>query len=335
MREGVIAAGNWILDKVKEIDRWPGEGNLCNILAETRSCGGGPCNILFDLAAIDPELPLYAAGRVGCDEEGDYLLGELRSRGIDAAGMIRSAGGSTSYTDVMSGCGRRTFFHRRGVNAELSCADLAGIEVPARFFYLGYLLLLDRLDATDPDFGTVAARLLHTMRGKGYETVVDFVSEAPEKFRAAAEAALPHVDVLLLNEVEASACSGRQLRSDDGRLVEAALRPAAESLLECGVRKLVVIHYPEGAAALQRDGLFLTVPSCEISPGEIVGANGAGDAFGAGVLYGLCRRLPLEQTLALGSASSYFNLLSPTASGGAVSAARLRCHLASCGFPGF
>ena len=65
MRNGILAAGNWIIDKVKTIDRWPGEGNLCNIVEETRAPGGGPCNLLFDLAAIDPGLPLYAAGRVG------------------------------------------------------------------------------------------------------------------------------------------------------------------------------------------------------------------------------------------------------------------------------
>ena len=36
MRKGIIGAGNWILDKVKIIDRWPGEGNLCNIIKDPR-----------------------------------------------------------------------------------------------------------------------------------------------------------------------------------------------------------------------------------------------------------------------------------------------------------
>ena len=96
MRNGILAAGNWIIDKVKTIDRWPGEGNLCNIVEETRAPGGGPCNLLFDLAAIDPGLPLYAAGRVGDDDDGSFLLEELRRRRIDSRWMIRSHSAATA-----------------------------------------------------------------------------------------------------------------------------------------------------------------------------------------------------------------------------------------------
>ena len=134
MRDGIIGAGNWILDKVKTIDRWPGEGNLCNILAEEQAGGGGPCNVLFDLAAMDPALPLYAAGRIGADADGDFLLAEIRRRGIDDRFMARSAAAPTGYTDVMSGEGRRTFFPCRAANAELAPADPERSGLPAPLF---------------------------------------------------------------------------------------------------------------------------------------------------------------------------------------------------------
>ena len=54
MRKGIVGAGNLIVDKIKVIDRWPGEGNLCNIRSTVSSAGGGPCNVLFDIAAADP-----------------------------------------------------------------------------------------------------------------------------------------------------------------------------------------------------------------------------------------------------------------------------------------
>ena len=41
MKRGIIGAGNWIQDRVKTIDRWPGEGNLCNITKEVFAHGGG------------------------------------------------------------------------------------------------------------------------------------------------------------------------------------------------------------------------------------------------------------------------------------------------------
>lgn len=332
MRNGIIGAGNWVLDKVKNIDRWPGEGNLCNITGEVFAPGGGPANVLFDINAADPALPLYAAGKLGADSEGDYLMAEIERRGIDGKNMKRSSKVPTSYTDVMSGNGKRTFFHCRGANAELCCEDLENIDVPAKFFYLGYLLLLDSLDAADSEYGTKAVRLLKTMREKGYKTVVDFVSEAPEKFRSAVLPALPCIDILIVNEVETACCCGFDLRSADGKLLWQKLPEAVDFMLENGVRETVVIHFPEGACAKARGGEYIYRPSCFISREEIVGSNGAGDAFCAGVMYALHQEWPLEKALALGGASSNFNLRSATASGGAVSLEKMLDYLKECKF---
>ncbi len=329
-KRGIIGAGNWIIDKVKTIDRWPGEGNLCNILSTVQAAGGGPANVLFDLAAMDPELPLYAAGLIGDDDDGNYLMQEIHRRGINADNMKRTDKYATSFTDAMSGNGKRTFFHCRGANAALDAADLVDISAPAKFFYLAYLLLLDRLDAADPDYGTVAAKLLAALRAKGYRTVVDFVSEAPEKFRRIVLPALPHIDVLIVNEIEAAACSDLELRREDGSLNHRNLPKAVDFLFEHGIHETVVIHFPEGAAARNQDGNFLYVPSCHIETADIVGSTGAGDAFCAGVLYALHQELPLEEALKLGSASSYFNLRSATASGGAVPLATMQEFLRDC-----
>ena len=85
----------------------------------------------------------------------------------------------------MSGGGRRTFFHCRGANAEFTPADLDGVDLPARFFYLGYLLLLDALDTDDPEYGTAAARLLETMRRAGFASSASRMSASSTKLSAA------------------------------------------------------------------------------------------------------------------------------------------------------
>ena len=317
MKKGIVGAGNWIQDRVKTIDRWPGEGNLCNVLREEAAPGGGPANVLFDLRAACPDLPLYAAGRIGMDSEGDYLMNEITRRGINADSMIRTPA-RTSYTDVMSGEGKRTFFHCRGANAELCYDDLCDIDVPAKYFYLAYLLLLDTLDSPDPQYGTQAVRLLKHIGEKGYETVVDFVSEAPEKFRAKVLPALPYIDHLIVNEVEAACCTGDDLRDENGKLLWRKLPGTVKFLFGKGVRKTVVIHFPEGACAGTAAGDYVYVPSFFIKKEEIVGSNGAGDAFCAGVMYALHEGWNLEKALKLGAAFSSFNLHSATASGGAV-----------------
>ena len=323
-RNGIVGAGNWILDCVKTIDRWPAEGELCHVLSEERAGGGGPCNVLFDLAALRiPGLPLYAAGAVGNDEAGNWLLAELARRGIDHRYLRRSRQTPTSTTDVMSGGGRRTFFHRTGANAELTAEELAAINVPAKFFYLGYLLLLERLDAPDPVYGTAAARLLEQLRSRGYRTAVDLVSASPHRFLRLVPPALPHTDILVINEVEAGHLLGRPLRDDRGGLRSELLPAAAARLLELGVRELAVIHFPEGAYAARPGGTDVCRPSRRIDRTEIVGANGAGDAFFAGLLYALHEDLPLADALDCAALEARFNLRSATASGGAPTLAEL------------
>ena len=329
MKRGIVAAGNWIVDRVKMIDRWPGEGELCNILEQTHSAGGGPCNVLFDLAAMECDIPLYACGVLGDDEDGQYLLSQIRTKGIDDRYMTVSKSASTSYTDVMTVRfnGRRTFFHNRGANAELGYHHLDPVNVPARLFYLAYLLLLDELDRQDAEFGTVAGRVLSEMSRRGYKTVVDVVSEDSKKFRETVLPVLPHIDYLVINEVEAGACKGVGVRRSDGRIDVEQLVMCGRFLLDSGVRERIVIHYPEGALALEKGGVVHQRPSCRISPQDIVGSVGAGDAFCAGILYGIHEAMSVSDMLDLAAASAWFNLQSATASEGAPTLKRIRDHL--------
>jgi len=64
-RQGILAAGNFIVDYVKVIDGYPTQDMLASILSESRSNGGGPYNVLKDLAAMKVEFPLATCGLVG------------------------------------------------------------------------------------------------------------------------------------------------------------------------------------------------------------------------------------------------------------------------------
>ena len=106
--------------------------------------------------------------------------------------------------------------------------------------------------------------------------------------------ALDHVDYLIINEIEAGECAGLQIRLPDGRFDRDALAAATPRLHR---DNLVVVHLPEGAYAFSGDG-ELWVPSKPLQ--KIVSTVGAGDAFCAGVLYGLHEEWPLQQCLDLG-----------------------------------
>jgi hypothetical protein len=46
VRSGILAGGNWIVDRTKIIDVYPVQDSLANILQETSSNGGATYNVL-------------------------------------------------------------------------------------------------------------------------------------------------------------------------------------------------------------------------------------------------------------------------------------------------
>jgi sugar/nucleoside kinase (ribokinase family) len=317
VRTGILAGGNWIIDRTKIIDVYPAQDALANILQETSSNGGAPYNVLIDLARLQAPFPLAAVGLVGNDPAGDFIRADCRAHGIDARQLHPCKEAPTSYTDVMTvqSTGRRTFFHHRGANAFLDAAHFNFTQSSARFFHLGYLLLLDRLDQPDPNHGTVAAALLAGAQAKGFKTSVDLVSEDSDRFAQIARPALKHCDYCVLNEFEAERTTGIEIVRG-GSIGLGAAQEAARELLKAGVREWVVIHFPAGAIAVGASGSELVQGSVNLPQAQIAGTVGAGDAFAAGVLLGLHQEVPMEVALKYGVCAAAASLTDPTSSGG-------------------
>jgi sugar/nucleoside kinase (ribokinase family) len=68
--------------------------------------------------------------------------------------------------------------------------------------------------------------------------------------------------------------------------------------------ELVVVHFPEGAFVYTRDGNFYSHPSVAIPENEIIGTNGAGDAFAAGFLYALHENMDVEKSIVSGHSAA-------------------------------
>lgn len=314
-RSGILAGGNFIIDYVKMIDSYPQQDMLSNIISETSSNGGGPYNVLKDLAAMKAPFPLEAAGLVGKDSNGDWILRDCTSAGIDTQQLRQTDRAPTSYTDAMTvaSTGRRTFFHQRGANALLGESEFDFTRTTARIFHLGYLMLLDEMDRQLPDGGTVAARVLAKAKQGGLVTTVDIVSTENPAFRAIAEAALPFTDYLLINEIEAGKVAGMDLR-DGSRVRVDATRGAARALLAKGVGKQVVIHFESGAVVADHSGEVVLQGSLKLPADFIVGATGAGDAFAAGYLFGIHEQMTTPDRLRLAMCTAAACLTNPTPS---------------------
>src|SRR5690606_23607974 len=101
-RSGLLVAGNWILDQVKLIDKFPEEQSLVNILHEYTSNGGSAYNILIDLTKLGAPFPLEAIGLVGNDFNGVRIVDQCRDAGIDVRQLRVTPDMPTSYTIVTS-----------------------------------------------------------------------------------------------------------------------------------------------------------------------------------------------------------------------------------------
>jgi len=327
-RHGIATAGNWIVDRVKLIDRWPDEETLAFIRDEQRGTGGGAYNAIIDLANLGFDAPLTGLGCIGNDADGAWIRDDLARRGIDHGGLL-TVDQPTSYTDVMtvSATGRRTFFHHPGANAVFGPEHLDPGALHAKVLHLAYLLVLARLDAPDPDYGSVGARVLQGCHEAGLFCCLDIITETSPRVPTIVLPALPYVDCLIVNEVEAGVLSGETTRTKSlsaghdthlpepqvtSHLSDAGVRAAGRKLLELGVRQQVVIHMPEGGYAVRADGSERFQPSLNLPPNYIAGAAGAGDAFAAGVLYGVHQDLPLDELLRLAVCTAAASLRHPT-----------------------
>ncbi len=314
-RKGILSGGNFIVDTVKMIDAWPQQDTLCSILSHSRCNGGGPYNILKNLAKLAPDLPLEACGLLGDDPESTWVLDDCKQAGICTSQLNSRAGPSTSVTDAMTdvSTGRRTFFHARGANAELSVEDFDFRNTSAKIFSLGYLMLLDQLDQLDEDGNTGASTVLKNARAEGLITAVDVVSTAHPQFREISIAALKKADIFFINELEAGWILGYEIS-------ESNIRTAIRELAQLGSIGTVVLHMPQLAVAYTISSDTLTTQASVNFPAEkIVGATGAGDAFATGFLYATHEGLSVQKSLESAVCVAAMSLTHATPSDGILS----------------
>lgn len=323
-KQGITVAGNIILDVVKNIRNYPRIGTLADISEVTRSIGGCACNTAVDLARLDPGIPVDVIGKVGADENGRFIVSQLSENNVGVSRICYSPDQPTAFTDVMSiPSGERTFFHKRGANADFSPLDVNVQTLNAKILHIGYILLLDRFDAPDRQFGTVMARFLNDVSQQGIKTSIDVVSDSTGDFPKKVIPALPFCNYVIINELECCAIWGLEPYSEDGQLLSENVRLAMEKTLRAGVRDRVIVHSKTCSFALDAKGNFTEVPSLQIPSKDIKGSVGAGDAFCAGCLYSLYNGFPDRRMLEFASSVAAACLLEANAVDGVRSASEI------------
>ncbi len=246
----------------------PTPGRLRHAGAVQLSIGGAESNVAIGLCRLG--VPASWVSALGEDELGELVLHRVRAEGVDTSAVRRVADRPTGlYLREEVAGALRVYYYRSGSAASTlapGAFDEAVLEGAAFLHLTG---ITGALSPESAEFLTWAAR---TARGAGARVSYDVNYRSrlwePPAARAASEAVLPYVDVLLVGDEEARALWGWD---DDTCLDRLADAGPGEVVLKLGAR---------GCAAVV-DGERLTSPGF---PARQVDPIGAGDAFAAGYL---------------------------------------------------
>lgn len=254
--------------------------------------------------ALYPGTDVYAIGKVGRDAEGQRLIGKMKAAHI----ITDTVGADVLLPTMFSTCIQYADKAVCNVTSSNSASTLVTPE-----YIRNSLNRIPAIDAATvimaaPEV-SVDARIALLDAGKkgGAYCVASFASEEADRFVAQGGAAL--TDLLSLNEdearalVKAAAKNAAAAGQTDvrGGPVSAEIRkepPDTDKLVAACVRQLhilgsdaaLIITLGSRGSVCHDHGRTVCMPAL---PADVVATGGAGDAYIAGVICGLCTGLPL------------------------------------------
>jgi sugar/nucleoside kinase (ribokinase family) len=269
----VVCLGILVADVIaRPLDALPDTGTLAFV--DSINLRGGGCALNTSSALAKLGLDAAALGKVGADPFGDFVLGLLRERGVDARRVLRDASVPTSASVALVGSdGERTFLHLKGANVAVRAEELGDAPFAGRALHIAGALVLDALD------GEPTAALLAEAHRRGIHTSLDTVFDGSGRWHRVLPA-LPHCDLVTPGLEEARAITGEQEPAQ-----------AAARLRALGANTAAVTLGPDGCIVVG-EGFEGHLPACPVTA---VDGTGAGDAFTAAFLYGRLAGWPIER----------------------------------------
>ena len=252
---------------------------------------------------LGPEFLILPIGRVGDDEVGHRLLGEMEDIGLDMRYVKVTPGDQTLY----SFC----FVYPDGSGGNLTTDDSACAKVDAAFVARAEVefarFARHGVAVAAPEVPMEAREKLLQL-GTQYDLlrVASFVAE---EIPAALEMGmLRHTDLLAINVDEATAVAGLSLVGRKSTPIPEIVETAINRLM--GINTALFVSITAGKnGSWSWDGEALAhVSACEV---EVVSTAGAGDAHLGGIIAGLVAGLKLRHAQELGTLTAGFSVTSP------------------------
>jgi sugar/nucleoside kinase (ribokinase family) len=228
----------------------------------------GSSSAIFSRALAGLGAQVGFMGKVGDDENGRFMVDQLRELGIDTSAVIVDSGTQTGITISLTYPGEKAQITYPG-----SIADYRAEEVKREAFsgyehlHMASMFLQTGLRPEIPE-------LLRRAKALGMSTSLDPGWDPADRWGPDLLEALAAVDILFLNEHEARAISGRRSA------------PAAQAL-----QQIAPLLGPDGVALckLGAGGALMSVGhelvQVEAHRVPVVDTTGAGDSFDAGFVF--------------------------------------------------
>ncbi len=248
--------------------------------------GGVSRNVIENLTRLGMKTKMLTA--VGDDLFGSYILSESARIGIDMKEVLTVQGSSSSI--FMQVLDDQNDMH-------LAVCDMTVISNIDKEY----------LSAKDPLIrGAKAVVFDPSLPEESIEYLLDnypdkmiFVDPVSDVYAAKIRPYISRIYALKPNLSELKVLSGKEIGSKE------ELIDAGRSLIEQGVRRLFVSLGKDGCMYMDNDDCY----EMKFAPAEhVVNASGAGDAFFAGVIYGLVRELDVREAIKYGLAAGIITI---------------------------
>ena len=257
-------------------------GDKVLVKSVDKRSGGGATNSAAALAKLG--LKVKTATKLGDDEDGNFILKELKKDGIENICPARSRQQTDLATIISSTKEKdRIILVHKGASTDLSAKDILVSQLHCSWIYLA--TLTGKSQRTAFEVADIAKK-------ENINLLFNPSSYLAQKGKRKLSSILRNTAVLVLNKEEAQA-----LLKTSSHDFEILLR----KLQKCGPETVIVTDGRRGLYALENKTMYSLTKTPDV---KIVHTAGAGDAFTSGFLAGLIKKYSFEDSLRLGQVNA-------------------------------
>ena len=283
---GIVCAGNIILDEIMDINRWPGISELSTINNSKFSPGGSAFNVACNLIYFNAPFKIYISGCIGNDKRGEQITKIFKNNKLSIKNIKKLENIQTSYTNVIISPNNkeRTFFYYPGTNNKFNL-NFIDKELfnnkKIKIFHLGYLCLLKGLEEIDKNKKLKLENLFIKIKKNNIDLSLDTITLESNKHYEKFLHCLKYVDHLIINEKESLLISNLKINNTTNNI-----KNACKILSSYGIKKNIIVHSKKQIIWFSNNE-FIIKKIKYLKKDKIVNSSGSGDAFLAGILWGL------------------------------------------------